>query len=67
MLRPPRRIQRAAAFLNVDAAGSDDIVGAVCAQKFANVPLPRVVAALDGGWTQYQQSQGRKFFRGNTP
>jgi len=21
-------------------------------------------ATVDGGWTQYQQSQGRKFFRG---
>jgi len=24
-------------------------------------------ASMDGGWTQYQQSQGRKFFRGRGP
>ena len=23
-------------------------------------------ASIDGGWTQYQQNQGRKFFRGRT-
>jgi 3'-5' exoribonuclease len=28
------------------------------------VQLLQNEASMDGGWTQYQQSQGRKFFRG---
>ena len=31
------------------------------------IQLFRVEAALDGGWTQYQATLGRKYFRGRTP
>jgi len=37
------------------------------AKMAGTIQLLRAEAALDGGWTQYQQSQGRKFFRGRTP
>jgi 3'-5' exoribonuclease len=37
------------------------------AKLAGTIQLLRAEAALDGGWTQYQQSQGRKFFRGRTP
>lgn len=36
------------------------------AKLAATVQLLRAEAALDGGWTTYQQSHGRKFFRGRT-
>ena len=37
------------------------------AKMAGTIQLLRAEAALDDGWTQYQQSQGRKFFRGRTP
>jgi len=37
------------------------------AKMAGTIQLLRSEAALDGGWTQYQASQGRKFFRGRTP
>ena len=45
---PPelRRVQLAAAYLDVSREASDDIVGAVCAQKYANVAAAEVAAAL---------------------
>ena len=45
---PPelRRMQLAAAYLDVTKGASDAIVGAVCAQKYANVTAAEVEAAL---------------------
>ncbi len=37
------------------------------AKMAGTIQLLRSEASLDGGWTQYQQSQGRKFFRGRGP
>lgn len=37
------------------------------AKMAGTIQLLRSEASLDGGWTQYQQTQGRKFFRGNGP
>jgi 3'-5' exoribonuclease len=37
------------------------------AKMAGTIQLLRSEAAMDGGWTQYQQSVGRKFFRGRTP
>jgi 3'-5' exoribonuclease len=37
------------------------------AKMAGTIQLLRSEAALDDGWTQYQASQGRKFFRGRTP
>ena len=37
------------------------------AKMAGTIQLLRSEASMDGGWTQYQQSVGRKFFRGRTP
>jgi 3'-5' exoribonuclease len=37
------------------------------AKMAGTIQLLRGEASLDGGWTQYQQTQGRKFFRGRGP
>jgi 3'-5' exoribonuclease len=37
------------------------------AKMAGTIQLLRSEASLDGGWTQYQQSHGCKFFRGSTP
>jgi 3'-5' exoribonuclease len=37
------------------------------AKMAGTIQLLRSEASLDGGWTQYQQAQGRKFFRGHGP
>jgi 3'-5' exoribonuclease len=34
------------------------------AKLASTIHLMQTEASMDGGWTQYQQSQGRKFFRG---
>jgi hypothetical protein len=45
-----RRIQCCAAYLNINRSASDDIVGAVSAQKYANVPLAQVLKDLASGY-----------------
>jgi 3'-5' exoribonuclease len=37
------------------------------AKMAGTIQLLRNEASMDGGWTQYQQSVGRRFFRGRTP
>ena len=37
------------------------------AKLAGTIQLLRNEASMDGGWTQYQQSVGRRFFRGRTP
>ncbi len=37
------------------------------AKMASTIQLLRSEASLDGGWTQYQQAHGRKFFRGRGP
>jgi 3'-5' exoribonuclease len=34
------------------------------AKLAATIQLLQAEASIEGGWTQYQQSHGRKFFRG---
>jgi hypothetical protein len=36
-------------------------------QLASTIQLLQGEASMDGGWTQYQANQGRKYFRGNRP